>query len=101
MSLLAVIKNALSGEKQISSSESARQRLHILLINDRAGFPNPDFIPQLRMDIIEVLRKYIPIVNNDAVEINYTDDAHILEMSVSLDPGIDSDEPKESKEPKK
>lgn len=94
MSLLRVIKNALAGEKAVPSKESARNRLHILLINDRAGFNTPDFLPQLRLEIIEVLRKYVPIVNNDDVEINYsnTDDAHILEMSVSLDSDKSNDD---------
>lgn len=95
MSLLKAIKNALAGEKPVQSRDSARSRLHILLINDRAGFNTPDFLPQLRQEIIEVLRKYVPIVNSDDVEINYsnTDSAHILEMSVSLenDKNDDSD----------
>lgn len=92
MSLLKAIRNALSSEKAVvSSGEKARQRLHILLINDRSGgngpMNTPDYLPQLRVEIIEVLRKYLPIVNSEDLEINYsnTDDAHILEMSISID----------------
>lgn len=96
MSLLKAIRNALSSEKErekdkpsVSPGESARQRLRILLINDRYGLaPNaPDYLPKLRQEIIEVVRKYIPLVNSDDLEINYsnTDDAHILEMSISID----------------
>lgn len=94
MSLLKAIKNALAGDKAETSRSSARSRLHILLINDRGGLNGPDFLPQLRQEIIEVLRKYVPIVNSDDVEINYsnTDDAHILEMSVSLDNDKNNDE---------
>ncbi len=87
MSLLSAIKSALAGEKPLSSSKTAEQRLRILLINDRNGINSPDFLPQLRLEIIEVLKKYISIDNNDDVQIKYesTDDTHMIEMSVSLE----------------
>ncbi len=88
MSLFSAIKSALASEKKAPNAETAKQRLHVLLISDRAG-QNPDFLPQLRLEIIEVLKKYIPIVENEDVEIKYdsNDDegTHILEMSVSLE----------------
>lgn len=89
MSLLKALRNAIAGEKQNapSSSESAKNRLRILLINDRNGSTEPDFLPQLRTELVAVLNKYVSIPNKDAVEINYTtsDEASYLEMSVSFD----------------
>ena len=87
MSLLSAIKSALAGEKPQSSSKTAEQRLRILLINDRAGVNTPDFLPQLRMEIIEVLKKYVPVESIDDLQIKYesSDDTHMIEMSVSLD----------------
>lgn len=89
MSLLKAIRNAIAGEKQNtpSSSESACNRLRILLIKDRNGAQEPDFLPQLRSELVEVLSKYVQIPDNNAVEINYstTEEASFLEMSVSFE----------------
>lgn len=90
MSLLSAIKSALAGEKpqeEFSSSKTAANRLRILLINDRAGVNSEDFLPQLRVEIIEVLKKYISIDSIDDLQIKYenSDDTHMIEMSVSLD----------------
>lgn len=87
MSLFSAIKSALASEKSVSSSENAKNRLHILLINDRAGINSPEFLPQLRLEIVEVLKKYMPIITNDDVEIKYenNEDTHIIEMSISLE----------------
>ena len=88
MSLLKVISDAIfkSGE-QTTARESAKQRLHLVLINDRAGRSTPDFMPKLRQDIIEVLKKYVPIASDEDVEIKIAnqDNTSIMEMSVSLD----------------
>ena len=88
MSILSALKSALAGEKpNLSNSEMAKQRLYILLPQDRAGINSPEFLSQLRRDIVEVLKKYVPIITNDDVEIKYdnTDDTHIIEMSISLE----------------
>ena len=88
MSLLKIISDAIfkDGQKE-SARESAKQSLHLVLINDRAGRDTPDFMPKLRQEIIEVLKKYVPIAGEDDVEISIAnkDDTSIMEMSVSLE----------------
>lgn len=88
MSLLKEISEVIfRGKKTENARESAKQRLHLVLINDRAGRDSPDFMPRLRQDIIEVLKKYVPIASEEDVEISIAnkDDTSIMEMSVSLD----------------
>lgn len=87
MSLINLISEAIFGKDKQNARESAKQRLSVVLINDRANQNTPDFMPKLRQEIIEVLRKYVPIANEDDVEINMTqkDETSIMEMSVSLD----------------
>lgn len=88
MSLFKVISEAIfqDGHKE-SARESAKNRLHLVLINDRAGRDTPDFMPKLRQEIIEVLKKYVPIASEEDVEISIAnkDNTSIMEMSVSLD----------------
>lgn len=88
MSLINLISEAIFGkEKEPSAREAAKQRLHLVLINDRAGQNTPDFLPRLREEIIEVLKKYVPIASEEDVEVNIArkDDTSIMEVSVSLD----------------
>lgn len=89
MSLINLISEAIFGgkNKAPTARESAKQRLHLVLINDRAGFNTPDFLPKLRQEIIEVLKKYVPIAGEDDVEVNIArkDETSIMELSVSLE----------------
>ena len=89
MSLFSAIKSALANEKKETNADMAKQRLHLLLISDRAGLAKPDFLPQLRLEIIAVLQKYLPDMDSEDVEIKYdsndADGTHILEMSVALE----------------
>ena len=86
MSLLKAISDAIFGDKNESSAESAKQRLSVVLISDRAGRDTPDYMPKLRQEIFEVLKKYIKIDSEQDVEFNIANKDHtsIMEMSVSL-----------------
>ena len=92
MSLLYLIADALFGtnskeKKEKSARESAKERLHLVLVNDRAGQLAPDFMPKMRQELLEVLKKYLPIADEDDVEFNFArkENTDIMEMSVSLE----------------
>ncbi|MGN1280853.1 MAG: cell division topological specificity factor MinE [Succinivibrio sp.] len=87
MSLLKAISDAIFKDKEQSSAMSAKQRLHLVLIDDRAGINTPSYMPKLREEIYEVLKKYIQIDSVQDVEFNIANkgNAAIMEMSVSLD----------------
>lgn len=88
MSLLKIISDAVfRNDEKESARESAKQRLHLVLINDRAGRDTPDFMPKLRQEIVEVLKKYVAGADDNDVEINVVNknDTSIMEMSISLD----------------
>ena len=80
MSFLKTISEAIFKDKSETSAVSAKQRLHLVLINDRAG-------RELRQEIFEVLKKYIKIDSEADVEFNIAnkENTSIMEMSVSLD----------------
>ncbi len=86
MSFLKAISDAIFRDKTETSAESAKERLHLVLISDRAGRDTPDYMPKLRMEIFEVLKKYINIDSEQDVEFNIAnkDNTSIMEMSVSL-----------------
>ncbi len=95
MSLINLISEALFRKEKSTPREMAKQRLHLVLINDRAGINTPDFLPQLRMEIIEILKKYVPIAGEDDVEVSiaHKDETSIMELSVSLEHATDQKAP--------
>ena len=89
MDFIKLITDALSSRKSETSNarNDAKQRLSVVLVNDRAGRDTPDFMPRLRQEIIEVIRKYVPIQSEEDVKVNIAnkDNASIMELSVSLE----------------
>lgn len=89
MDFIKLITDALSSRKAepTNARNAAKQRLSVVLVNDRAGRDTPDFMPKLRQEIIEVIRKYVPIQSEEDVKVSIAnkDNASIMELSVSLE----------------
>jgi cell division topological specificity factor len=66
----------------------ARERLRIIVAQERGARGGPDYLPLLRSELLEVIRKYVN-VDPDAVQINVERDSgqEILELSVALPEG--------------
>jgi cell division topological specificity factor len=86
MSLLKAISDIIFKDGSQSSAQSAKERLHLVLINDRAGRDVPDYLPKLRQEILEVIKKYVNIDADEDVEFNIAkkENTSIMELSVSL-----------------
>lgn len=71
--------------KPESSANVARERLRIIVAQERSTRNAPDYLPMLRSELLEVIRKYIN-VEADEVQINVEHDGNneLLELSVSL-----------------
>jgi cell division topological specificity factor len=63
----------------------AKERLRIIVAQERAQRGSPDYLPTLRREILEVIKKYVN-VDPDAVQINVERDGEheVLELSVAL-----------------
>lgn len=63
----------------------AKERLRIIVAQERSNRGAPDFLPLLRRELLEVIRKYVN-VDPDSVQVNVErEDGHeVLELSVSL-----------------
>ncbi len=51
-------------QKEISSKDAAKERLHLVLMQDRANV-SADFLDMMRKEIIEVIKKYIDVDESD------------------------------------
>lgn len=69
----------------------ARERLRIIVAQERSTRGAPDYLPMMRSELLEVIRKYIH-VDIDAININFERDSghEILELSVALPDGTPS-----------
>lgn len=61
--LIKFLKNAVKKEKKkenINSKDAAKERLHLVLMQDRANV-SADFLELMKQEIIEVIKKYIEV----------------------------------------
>ncbi len=63
----------------------ARERLTILVAQERSSRGAPDYLPLLKKELLEVIRKYVN-VDSDAVSVKMQKDGNqdIFELSVTL-----------------
>ena len=76
----------LLGEKQKTASV-AKERLQIILAHERSGRSNaePDYLPALQRDLIEVISRYIQINPDDIkVQLDREDNLEVLEVKIEL-----------------
>ena len=72
-------------QRQPNSASVAKERLRIIVAQERSARGGPDYLPMLRREILEVIRKYVN-VDADAVKVDVVKDGEhdVLDISVSL-----------------
>lgn len=83
MSLLRSIRSLFIEEK--TSASSAKDRLQIILSHERAQRNQPDFLPALQKEIIQVIAKYTEI-NPDDVKVDFEQSGNhsVLGLNITL-----------------
>ena len=68
-----------------NTAHIAKERLRIIVAQERTHRGGPDYLPLLRRELVEVIRKYVN-VDPDAVQVNVQreGDQEVLELSVTL-----------------
>ncbi len=67
------------------SAKIAKNRLQIIIAQQRLGEDSPDYLPLLRKEIIEVITKYTHVSENDIkLDWQSADDHAVLELNVTL-----------------
>jgi cell division topological specificity factor len=71
--------------KKPSSANLAKERLRIIVAQERSTRGGPDYLPLLQRELLEVIRKYVN-VDIDAVKVDLVKDGEhdVLDISVSL-----------------
>ena len=84
MSLLDYFR---SSKPDASSANLAKDRLQIIIAHERSlRDSTPDYLPQLKLDILEVIKKYVAITSEQVhVKLDQKDNnLSVLELNVTL-----------------
>ena len=73
-SVIKFFKNLGKKENTKESSDTAKERLHLVLMQDRANV-SADFLELMKQEIIEVIKKYID-VDEKAIDVRLTNKAN-------------------------
>ena len=68
-----------------NTASIAKDRLRIIIAQERSTLGGPDYLPLLRREFLEVIRKYVN-VDVDAVKVDLVKEGEhdVLDISVSL-----------------
>lgn len=71
--------------KKTSSASAAKERLQILVAHERGLRGGPDYLPQLREELLHVVRKYVQ-VDFDAIQVQMDSNngCDTLELNITL-----------------
>ena len=71
--------------KKKNTAETAKNRLQIIIAQERSSRGGPDYLPLMQRELLEVIKKYVNI-DADAVKVNLVRDGanDVLDISVAL-----------------
>ena len=70
---------------QTSTASIAKERLQIIISHERSQRNTPDYLPQLKEEILAVIAKYIPFAHDKvSVNLERLGDNSILELNVTI-----------------
>ncbi len=82
MSLLDYFKTTRA---QPATASLAKERLQILVSHERNQRNQPSYLPQMKKELLEIIKKYVK-VDSDAISINLEQDENheVLELNIVL-----------------
>lgn len=70
-------------KKENTTASVARDRLQVIVAHERQTAMQPDWMPKLQQELLDVIQKYVEINTEDLkIEMNSEDDMSVLEISV-------------------
>lgn len=68
-----------------NTASIARERLQIIVAHERGQREQPDYLPQLQQEILDVIRRYVTVDQDQVqVQLDKNDDCSVLELNVTL-----------------
>lgn len=76
------ILTRIFGRESLSSKDIARERLRLVLVHDRASM-SPDFINDLKEELIRVIRDYLDI-DEDSLQVDLENDENSIALVANI-----------------
>ena len=71
--------------KEPSTAAVAKERLQIIVAHERSSRGQPDYLPKLQQELIDVISKYVAINKDDVqVQLDRNDSCAVLELNITL-----------------
>ena len=75
-----------------TSAQLAKDRLQVLIAHERTNRSGPDYLPQLKQDLLDVIKKYVSIGDDQvSVQLDSQSDCDVLELNITLPEADDND----------
>ncbi len=72
-------------KKKLSTAHIAKERLQIIVAHQRTDLSGPDYLIDMRKDILSVIQKYVAVKTDDVtITFDNRKDVSILELNVTL-----------------
>lgn len=82
---MSILDYLTGRSRKKNSAEQAKERLKMVLVHEGGRHQGPDFLPQMRDEILAVISKYVEI-DQDQLQINLdrADGYEVLELNVVI-----------------
>lgn len=68
-----------------NTASIAKERLQIIVAHERSKRHQPDYLPALQQEILDVIRKYVQVDQDQVdVQLDKNGDCSVLELNVTL-----------------
>ena len=72
-------------KRNTTSASVAKERLQIIISHERSKHKNPDYLPKLQEEILEVIAKYVSIQKDQvSVSVDRLGDNAVLELNITM-----------------
>jgi cell division topological specificity factor len=67
------------------SASIAKERLQIIVAHERNKRSQPDYLPKMQQEILDVIRKYVSVDQEDVdVQVDQNGGCSVLELNITL-----------------
>lgn len=68
-----------------ASAQVAKDRLQVLIAHERTNRNAPDYLPMLKRDLLNVIKKYVSVGDDQvSVQLDTQEEVDILELNITL-----------------
>ena len=79
------IFNFFRSRSEDHSAKVAKDRLQVLIAHERTGRNGPDYLPMLKQDILNVIKKYVSVGEDQvSVQLDTQENCDVLELNITL-----------------